>query len=147
MIAQTAQSTDQVGDILSWGRFNLLRPVAAGVTSHAWHDTESGRLAYTTRSNGKWSLWELDATGSSALVASEASGEGRLITWGEWGYAIQTSGPQVRLLTRDGALKDVHPGTAFGSDGSGWIAVAGDRIELVSSGGGVRGVEVARGSR
>jgi hypothetical protein len=142
MIAQTAPSTDQVGDILSWGRFNLLSPVAAGVTSYAWHDTESGRLAYTTRSNEVWSLWEVEPTGSSALVVSEAGGEGRLTTWGEWGYAIQTSGPQVRLLTRDGALKDVHPGTAFGSDGSGWIAVAGDRIELVSSGGGVRGVDV-----
>ena len=143
MVAAVVLSADSSGDILLKGRFNSMQPVASGITSFAWHDRDPAWLAYTTVVDAEWRLWVAKPTGESVLVATEAASGGRLATWGEWGFAIETEDGEIRLLTPEGLLRDTHVGTVFDSHGSGWIAVANERIELVSSGGGVRALDAS----
>ena len=94
-------------------------------------------------SHGQWRLWVVLPNGSSVPVTSKEDEVGVLVTWGNWGFAIQTSGGDAWLMTRDGETRTVRPGIIYDSHGSGWIAIVDERIELVSSGGGSRGVDAS----
>jgi hypothetical protein len=116
--------------------------VVSGVTSFAWHDGVSGTLAYTTENGGQWMLWRMQPNLISTLVAADPLPGGTIVTWGDWGYAIQTE-DQVVLLTSDGEFKSAQQGTGFTSTPEGWIIVANENLDLVSSGGGVVRLDVA----
>jgi len=110
----------------------------------AWpRDSKLVERAMFGGSHGQWRLWVVLPNGSSVPVTSKEDEVGVLVTWGNWGFAIQTSGGDAWLMTRDGETRTVRPGIIYDSHGSGWIAIVDERIELVSSGGGSGGVDAS----
>jgi hypothetical protein len=116
--------------------------VATDVSGFAWHDSEALGLAYTTYVDGELGLWVIRPELSGPELVTRAVGiDGRLAAWGEWGYAIQDEAEDVVvLITATGEIKDTHPGRVLGSYRTGWLAIDGDGIHLLSAGGGVRGL-------
>lgn len=131
------------GVVLSVGRFNSIGPLASGVTSFAWHDSRGGVIAYTTETGGVWQLWKVLPNLRPQIVVGGVVEGGRLAAWGDWGWAIQTKDSGVLLLNPGGEIKGIHPGTAYSSHSDGWIVVAGDSVQLLSAGGGVRDAGVS----
>jgi hypothetical protein len=131
------------GVVLSVGRFNSIGPLASGVTSFAWHDSRGGVIAYTTETEGVWQLWKVLPNLRPQLVVGGVVEGGRLAVWGDWGWAVQTKDSGVLLLNPGGEIKGIHPGTAYSSHSDGWIVVAGDSVQLLSAGGGVRDAGVS----
>jgi hypothetical protein len=123
--------------VLSMGRFNQVRPVATGVNGFAWHDSEPALLSYTTEVDGMWRLHVVKANFSSDVIVEAPAPGGRVVAWGDWGWAIQSSPSQVRLLNPSGEFKDEEAGLAYDSRADGWLFIVGDRPKLVSAGGGV----------
>jgi hypothetical protein len=126
------------GAVLSMGRSSDVRPVRAGVTSYAWHDTKRGQLVFTTEDDEGWQLFRVTPSLVPEVVATAGYPGGSVVSWGDWGYAIQVSEDEVALLTAAGELKDRETGRALASHGSGWVLVEDGSLKLVSSGGGVR---------
>lgn len=141
-IALTNHVPGQPGAILSVGRFNQISTVATDVTSYAWHDGQSGVLAYTTEIGGTWRMFLVKGNFRSELVTEAPAPGGRLVAWGDWGYALQTGPQEVTLLTPDGVFKDVEAGVALDSHPDGWLFLMADRPKLVTSGGGVLAIDV-----
>ncbi len=140
-VAVTEALPDLAGQLLSVGRYNAVEPVATGVTSFAWHDSRPGTIAFTTEHDGTWQLWAVDPDRVAEQVEVADVAGGTVAAWGDWGWAIQT-GEGVVLLNSDGLLRDIHPGVALTSQPEGWILVSGDSLQMVSAGGGVRGLGV-----
>jgi hypothetical protein len=136
-VALTSEVPGVDGVVLSMGRHNQIRHVAAGVTSHAWHDSQSGVLAYTTVSDGMWRLSTVTSNFQPEVVLESDADMGRVVAWGDWGWAIQSDPSQLTLLTPAGELKDTEPGTALASHHTGWLFVHDGVPKLVSAGGGV----------
>ncbi len=131
------------GSLLSMGRFNLIRAISPGVTSYAWHDTESGSLAYSVEDGTGVRLATVNSRGLKNDVDWIGPNGARVIAWGDWGWAIQTSSDTMVLLTPDGDFKDSEVGKVFDSHESGWLfAIEGTEAKLVSSGGGVKRFKV-----
>lgn len=128
------------GAVLSLGRHHQIRSVAAGVTGYAWHDSEPGVLAFTAVSEGIWRLSTVASSFEPVVVMESDTERGRIVAWGDWGWAIQ-SDSEVTLLTTGGELKDTEPGTALASHHTGWLLVHADGPKLVSAGGGVIALE------
>jgi hypothetical protein len=141
-VALSEQVPGLKGLLLSMGRFNGIRHVTSGVTSYAWHDAEAGALAFTTEENGEWHLLRVRGGFSPSPVVSGTVPGGSVAAWGDWGFAIQAPDDRVVLLTADGEPKDIEPGTALAAHESGWILVEEDGLKLVSSGGGVRRLQI-----
>ena len=68
--------------------------------------------------------------------------EGGLEAWGDWGYAMQDR-DDIVLFTPEGEIKDTATGRVLDSHSSGWMAIDGDGIELLSAGGGARELAAA----
>lgn len=141
-LARTETVPGLSGVLLSMGRAGFIRPVRSGVTSFAWHDSDSGELAFTTEQGGVWQLFRVSRTLVPEPVAEGSYDGGSVVGWGEWGYAIQIPDGRVALLTGDGRFKDFENGTALASHDSRWVLVEDDGLKLVSAGGGVRRMEL-----
>ena len=127
------------GAVLSMGRFNTLEPVASGVTSHAWHDARGDLLAYTTEEEPSTTLYVARSGSTPVLAIDRLSMGSAVAAWGDWGWAIQETTGNLRLLTAEGVFRDSEPGVAYASHPSGWLFVVdGGQAKLVSAGGGVR---------
>lgn len=126
------------GSLLSMGRFNRIRPVRAGVTSFAWHDSRSGVVAYTTEDDGRWQLYRAARTLVPQIVLDDRFETGSVIAWGEWGYAIQIEDDRLALVNEDGEFKDFESGQAYASHETGWVFMTDEDLKIVSAGGGVR---------
>jgi hypothetical protein len=131
--------------VLSMGRFNQISTIATDVTGYAWHDAETGLLAYTTESEGVWRLQVAKGGFASRVILEAPAPAGKIVAWGDWGWAIQSSPSQVTLLNADGQFKDQETGTAYDSRPDGWLFVVGDRPKLLSAGGGVQALDVELG--
>ncbi|HEU4894197.1 MAG TPA: hypothetical protein VFT85_00040 [Acidimicrobiia bacterium] len=130
------------GYLLSMGRFNSIQPVAAGVVSYAWHDSEGARLAYTQLDGETSRLLTVRADLDPTPVVQLPTASAEVVGWGDWGWAIQQTPDEIVLLTPDGAFKDSEAGVAVATHESGWVfAVEGDEVKLVSAGGGVRRIQ------
>ena len=136
-VALTSQVPGQDGVVLSLGRHKQIRNVATEVTSHAWHDSQSGVLAFTTVSDGVWRLSAVRSNFQPEVVLEADTDMGQVAAWGDWGWAIQSDPSQLTLLTPAGELKDTEPGTALASHHTGWLFVHDGVSKLVSAGGGV----------
>lgn len=136
---------DMEGVVLAVGRFNSIQTIASGVTSFAWHDSASKHMGYTTMEDGVWTLWHMTPDLRSHRVITDLVPGGELIGWGDWGWAIQEPDEQVVLLNPVGDLRATHEGVALTSTPDGWILVVADTIQMVSGGGGVRGLGVGSG--
>lgn len=135
-LALTAQVPGADGVVLSMGRHNQIRNVAAGVTGFSWHDSRPGVLAFTTVSEGAWQLATVTSSFQPEVLMESESDIGRIAAWGDWGWALQ-SGTEVTLLTTNGELKDTEPGTVLASHQTGWLFLEDNGPKLVSAGGGV----------
>jgi hypothetical protein len=133
---------DETGSALAAGRFNSIATVATSVTSFAWHDSRPGHLSYTTLDSDGWRLSKTIAGFSSKDVFGEPEDQGRVVAWGDWGYALE-SDSGVALLNQMGQLRASYPGKAFASTADGWLFMAGEHFDLVSAGGGVVRLEIS----
>ncbi|HSJ85260.1 MAG TPA: hypothetical protein VLA91_15780 [Acidimicrobiia bacterium] len=116
--------------------------VATGVTGYAWHDSVPYVLAYTTFADDELFLWVMRPGSREPELAARAVGiDGSVSAWGDWGYVVQDRiGEGAILFTPSGEIKDSHPGRILTSYRTGWLAVDNEGLELLSSGGGVRGL-------
>lgn len=135
--AMSTPLPDLEGALLSMGRINDVRAVRTGVTSYAWHASATGRLAYTTEDDAGWHLYTIGPRLAREEVTTSGYPGGTVVAWGDWGYVIQSSDDTV-LLTASGEFKGMESGSAIASSPGGWSLVVDDRAKLVSSGGGVR---------
>ena len=83
LVALSHQVPDLEGSVLSFGRFNGIRPVSSGVTSYAWHDSKSGFLAFTTEVEGEWRLQRVSGSFEPSMVATGPGVGRRVAAWGE----------------------------------------------------------------
>jgi hypothetical protein len=130
--------------VLSVGRSTGVFPLASGVTSFSWHDSEEGALAFTRHEDEGWSLWRVGGDRHPIEVATVDGVDWSLVSWGEWGYALgDPEGPSV-LLSPDGDLRGTSfDGTLFDSTSDGWLFGVGAFPAMVSAGGGVRQLDVS----
>ncbi len=131
------------GLLLSMGRFNLIRAVGTGVTSYVWHDTMSGSLAYSVEDGSGVRIATVNSRGLKDDVGWTGPVGARVVGWGAWGWAVQSTPDQIVLLAPNGDFKDTEVGSVFDSHESGWVfAMEGPTAKLVSSGGGVKRLSV-----
>ena len=117
--------------------------ISPDVTSFAWHDSLPRTLAYTTQNEGETLIWvAIGGLDESEVAVRMVGVDGGLRAWGEWGYAIQDR-DEIVLFTPEGEIKDTATGRVLDSHSSGWLAIDGDGIELLSSGGGARELAAA----
>ncbi|HWL50577.1 MAG TPA: hypothetical protein VNT92_11920, partial [Acidimicrobiia bacterium] len=143
-IATLLPVPDETAGVLYAGIPQDAAIVATEVTGFAWHDTDAFRLAYTIFVDGELQLWAALQSGSEPELVTRAVGiEGHVEAWGDWGFAIQD---QIRdnivLFTEAGEIKDTNKGRVLDSEGTGWLAIDNQGVTLLSSGGGVRGLEL-----
>ena len=144
--ASTTSVPDQRGNMLSVGIASSFIPLTFSVTSFAWHDSESGDLAYTQVSGDEGSLWVVPPNRNSMLVVEGLDPRVAVTSWGGWGFALQDPVEgHIVLYTADGELRSVLPGVAFGSHPSGWVLANDGGLMLVSAGGGVNRLDTDLG--
>jgi WD40 repeat protein len=142
LVALSDQVPGLEGSVLSFGRFNGIRPISSGVTSYAWHDSKSGFLAFTTEFEGTWQLQRVSGSFEPTTVATGPGDGWKVAAWGEWGYAVQSADGSVTLLNAAGQQKSTVPGEVLTSHESGWLLVEEQGLKLVSAGGGVRRLDL-----
>lgn len=137
-LAATMFVPDQEGSLLSVGIASSFAPLVSGVTSFAWHDSESGELAYTQVSGGEGSLWVVHSDRRPSQVVGGLDPMARVSAWGEWGFVVgDPAANQMILYNIGGEYRAVLDGAAYGSHPSGWIIAFDHELMLVSAGGGV----------
>ncbi len=89
-------------------------------------------------------LWAVHQGNGEPGVVTRAIGiDGHVEAWGDWGFAIQEDArDNIVLFTDTGEIKDTNVGRILDSDGTGWLAIDNQGVSLLSSGGGVRGLEL-----
>lgn len=143
-IATLLPVPDEIDGVLYAGVPQGAAIIATDVTGFAWHDTTALQLAYTTFVDDELQLWVLrDNRSEPELVARAVGIIGHVEAWGDWGFAVQDDDDDdIVLFTDFGEIKDTSTGGILDSDGTGWLAVANQGVSLLSSGGGVAGVEL-----
>jgi hypothetical protein len=143
-IATLLPVPDQIDGVLYAGVPQDAAIIATDVTGYAWHDTTALQLAYTTFVDDELQLWVLrDNRREPELVARAVGIVGHVEAWGDWGFAVQdeTDG-EIVLFTDLGEIKDTSTGRILDSDGTGWLAIDNQGVSLLSSGGGVMGLQL-----
>jgi hypothetical protein len=126
------------GLVLSVGKPSGMSPLASGVESFAWHDSEVGLLAYTAVVDGEWGLWTVGPNRRAVRVSVPPSAMGQIADWGDWGWALtrpETAG--FTLLNSSGEVRTTLEGVPYDSHPGGWLVVAAGQLQMVSAGGGV----------
>ena len=142
-IATLLPVPDQVDGVLYAGVPQDAAIIATDVTGFAWHDTTALQLAFTTFLDNELQLWVLrDNRREPELVARAVGIVGQVEAWGDWGFAIQDDADnEIVLFTDLGEIKDTSTGRILDSEGTGWLAIDNQGVSLLSSGGGVMGLE------
>jgi len=142
-IATLLPVPDHVDGVLYAGVPQDAAIIATDVTGFAWHDTAALQLAFTTYVDDELQLWVLrDNRREPDLVARAVGIVGHVEAWGDWGFAIQDDADDdIVLFTDLGEIKDTSSGRILDSDGTGWLAIDNQGVSLLSSGGGVMGLE------
>jgi hypothetical protein len=142
-IATVLPVPDHVDGILYAGVPQDAAIIATDVTGFAWHDAAALQLAYTTFVDDELQLWVLrDNRSQSDLMARAVGIVGHVEAWGDWGFAVQDEENEIVLFTGAGEIKDTSAGRILDSDGTGWLAIDNQGVSLLSSGGGVMGLEL-----
>ena len=87
-----------------------LEPLATGVRSFAWHDSDRGRMAFVAVAPGQdeprlLTIDLADAQPSLTEVPNvSADLAGRLTVWGEWGFVFEGDGSNVTAVDSAGEL-------------------------------------------
>jgi len=127
---------------LSRGKPSSLIPLASGVTSFTWHDSESGRLAYTQITDDVLEVRVSRSGRSSELVTTDSALTAEVAAWGDWGWAIQDESGRITLLNEAAVVKTTSQGNVLDSHPDGWILTYDFRVRLLSAGGGLRALDV-----
>ena len=130
MLAMGAPVPDTGRMLLSVGTALRIQPLAADVTSFAWHDSEAGRLAYSQIVADQWLLSVIDTSRNPDLITIRGEQGGALVAWGDWGFAIQ-DGDEVTFLSRSGEALTALEGRVLDSDGRGRIVLYDGDLSLV----------------
>ena len=77
----------------------VFKTVTVEVQGYAWHESRPGLLAWSDQSGYEVSTMTLDQDGSLRVV--ETPVRGQLEGWGEWGFALRTTGPDVTTAVLD----------------------------------------------
>ena len=135
---------DQTSGVLYAGVPQDAAIISTDVTGYAWHDTGGSRLAYTTFTDEELQLWAVhQGNGVPELITRAVGIDGHVEAWGDWGFAIQDDiRESIVLITDAGEIKDTNTGRILDSDGNGWLAIENQGVSLLSSGGGVRGLDL-----
>jgi hypothetical protein len=135
---------DQADGVLYAGVPQDAAIIATDVTGYAWHDIDASQLAYTTFVDDELQLWAVHQGNGEPGVVTRAIGiDGHVEAWGDWGFAIQDDARHsIVLFTDTGEINDTNVGRILDSDGTGWLAIDNQGVSLLSSGGGVRGLEL-----
>jgi hypothetical protein len=143
-IATLLPVPDHIDGVLYAGVPQDAAIIATDVTGYAWHDTSALQLAYTTFVDDELQLWVMrDNRREPELVARAVGIVGPVEAWGDWGFAVQDDADdEIVLFTDLGEIKDTSTGRILDSDGSGWLAIDNQGVSLLSSGGGVMGLEL-----
>ena len=141
-LAVSTHVPDTDHQLLSMGKPASLRPLASDVGSLAWHDSESGFLAYTQFVDDVWQLRTSRSGREPEIVLSDIGSSGEIAAWGDWGWAIHDESEKITLLNSDGQVKTTSQGKILDSHPDGWILIYDDRVRLLSAGGGLQTVEV-----
>ncbi len=99
--------------------------IEAMATAVRFHPTDAGELAYTAAITGPdaIALYRTLATpgllgGIDSSLIALVPGTGRLLTWGDWGYALALDEPAaILILGPDGRPKRVMAGSAYAAGG------------------------------
>jgi hypothetical protein len=138
-----ANQTEETGGFeLLVARHALLVPVTDHVTSFAWHDSQTGSVAFTTAIDGEWQLHKVEGPPIPQVVMSGLVDDGVVAAWGDWGWAIQSfsGAPRVWLLDPEGTLVSTHRGVAYGSHPLGMVIIVDDdELSVISLGVGMVG--------
>lgn len=138
-VAVSSALPDGGGSLLSMGRPNSVKPVAGRVGSYAWHDSATGWLSYTVGAGDASRLMTVKADFAPKEVVSLDEAGMTVVGWGDWGWAMQRSTPEIVLFNSNGEFKDTETGTVMATHPTGWMfAMEGNDPKLVSAGGGVR---------
>lgn len=144
-LAISTRVPDTGDTFLSMGKPSSLRPLASDVRGFAWHDSQSGLLAYTQVTDDGWQLSISNAGREPYVVASDSENLGAVAAWGDWGWAIQSleaESESITLLTTAGGIKSVVEGTVLDSSPFGSILMVDDQVRILSAGGGLRSIHV-----
>ena len=101
--------------------------VEAVVSAARFHPSETAELAYTApiAGSGTTGLYRLQVApgllgGLEPEMIATIPGSARLLTWGDWGYAVSidhTESPAVVILDPQGEPERVMPGVAYSAGG------------------------------
>ncbi len=118
------------GNVLYVGNQNTVDPLATGVLGYAWHDGEPDRLAWNV-------AWPPDREGDvyryrlgepePELVLRAAPGQ-QVVSWGTWGYALQTYGLGAAIQILDdggGVIGPSTPGLLLDTTAAGTLLIEG----------------------
>ena len=143
-IATLLPIPDQSSGVLYAGVPQDAAIIAIDATGYAWHDTGTSQLAYTTFIDDELQIWTVhQGNGVPDLVSRAVGIDGHVGAWGDWGFAIQDDArDSIVLFTDTGEIKDTNTGRILDSDGTGWLAIDNQGVGLLSSGGGVRGLDL-----
>ena len=116
---------------------NVAELIAERVSGAAWHPTEPGALAFTSEELFRVVLgvaeFHTDLLGTTTVrVMARLPLGSRLVTWGDWGYIVETPAPEssegaeraILVLDATGAPQRAMPGRAV-TAGGGVVLVAG----------------------
>lgn len=131
-LATATVAPDRDDPLLSMGIPPNLVPLVSGVAGFAWHDDVPGLLAYTRVADGEWTLSISRRDSRPLVLSSSREPLGRLVAWGDWGYALQDVNNQVRLLSPEALQTVVVPGRVLDSSPDGRIAVFDGEMKLIN---------------
>ncbi len=101
--------------------------VEAMVSGARFHPTETAELAYTApvAASGSTGLYRVHVApgilgGLEPMMVATLSDTARLLTWGDWGYAVSIddpASPAIIILDPDGRAERIMPGVAYSAGG------------------------------
>jgi len=135
-LAISTRVPDTGETFLSMGKPASLRPLASDVGGFAWHDSQSGLLAYTQVSDEGRQLRVSNAGREPQIVVADIGATGQVATWGDWGWALQDESGLITILNQEGEIRttqgtvlDSHPDGSilvFDEQGAGLILLGAD---------------------
>ena len=121
-VAVEVPMNDSPAGVLYAGPVTNVDTVATDVTGHAWHDSVTGFLAFTTEKDGEVGLWTTPLGGVQNVTNAIGFSGARVVGFGNWGWALQDAdGETVHIFNEFGELLRSEPGEFLDSHSSGHL--------------------------
>ncbi|MCH8984581.1 MAG: hypothetical protein IH943_10865 [Acidobacteria bacterium] len=121
-VAVEVPMNDSPAGVLYAGPVTNVDTVATDVTGHAWHDSVTGFLAFTTEKDGEVGLWTTPLGGVQNVTNAIGFSGAHVVGFGNWGWALQDAdGETVHIFNEFGELLRSEPGEFLDSHSSGHL--------------------------